>query len=350
VTEEALLSAAHRLWPHVRAEEPSFFEATTTLAFLALAEAGVDMAIVEVGLGGRLDATNVVRPAATVVTNVALDHVPLLGTTLTDVAGEKAGIFKAGVPAITAEGGEEALGVLRRAASAVGAPLREVSTARELRRMETGQAGGRFTTDTVWGELDVRVPLAGAHQLENGLVALRALEALPPELRPPAGAVVGGFAATRWEGRVQVERLGDRTWIFDVAHNVAGVNALAAALRSLAPPHPIAAVIGVLGDKDWRGMLAPLYAAADIVILTEPPTAPQDRRWDPHAALAEAAAPHARVEPDFVRALEAARIATGPGGTVLVTGSFHTVGDALIALDIAPFGADATLPPAELAG
>ncbi len=347
VSEDALIAAAERLWPQVRAEEPSFFEATTALAFLALADARVDVGVIEVGLGGRLDATNVVEPRVTVVTNVALDHVQFLGNALAEVAFEKAGIFRPGVPAVTGETGAEALAVLRDRAREVGAPLREVSAASELRAATSTLEGGRFTADTIWGELDVSIPLAGMHQHENALVALRALELLPAALRPGPAAVLAGFAHTKWDGRLQVEQHAGRTWIFDVAHNVAGVQALVAALETLQPPRPLAAVVGVLGDKDWRGMLGPLHRLADAVVLTEPPTAPAERRWDPHAALAEAGVSHARVEPDFGAALALAHGAAAPGGTVLVTGSFHTVGDALIVLGMSPHGADATLPHVE---
>jgi dihydrofolate synthase/folylpolyglutamate synthase len=103
IEEAALLAAAERLWPHIRATEPSFFEATTAIGFLALADAGVDVAVIEVGLGGRLDATNVIAPVLSVLTNVSLDHVQLLGNTVEEVAREKAGIIKPGTPALTAE-------------------------------------------------------------------------------------------------------------------------------------------------------------------------------------------------------------------------------------------------------
>lgn len=341
---EPLLAAAERLWPAVEAQRPSFFEATTALAFLALAEAGVRVAAVEVGLGGRLDATNVIEPDVVVLTNVALDHVQLLGDTVQAVAVEKAGIIKPGVPVVTAESDAVPLGVFEAAALAAGARL-DVIAAADILAAETGLAGtsilfaaGGAGAEALWA------PLPGAHQARNMAVAARALAALPPDLRPVADAVRGGFAAVRWPGRLQVERVHGRTWLFDVAHNVAGAESLAAALHALEPPGPVAALIGVLGDKDWRGMLGPLFAGVDAAVLTRPPTAPAERAWDPAAVVAEVPAAHAEAVIPFEAALEKAWRLAGPAGTVLVTGSFHTVGDAMIALGCAPFGADAGLP------
>jgi dihydrofolate synthase/folylpolyglutamate synthase len=153
--------------------------------------------------------------------------------------------------------------------------------------------------------------------------------------------VVEGIARVRWPGRLQVVHSGDVTWIFDVAHNVAGVESLVGALKDLAFPRPIVALVGMLGDKDWRNMLGPLHAAVDHVVLTAPPTAPADRRWDPVEALSAAPSERAEIQLDFAAALAQARsIARERGGSVVVTGSFHTVGDALNVLGLCPDGSD----------
>jgi dihydrofolate synthase/folylpolyglutamate synthase len=139
-------------------------------------------------------------------------------------------------------------------------------------------------------------------------------------------------------------------WVLDVAHNLAGVQALVSALGVLSLPRPLVAVVGVLGDKDWPGMMVPLYAATDEVLLTEPPTAPPERRWDPQRVLQQAGSGKAQVVADFRTALERAQhTAAARQGSVLVTGSFHTVGDALISLGRAPFGSDTHLPAPEFA-
>lgn len=346
IGEAELVAAAARLWPMIVAESASFFEATTAIAFLALADAEVDIAMIEVGLGGRLDSTNVIRPEVTVLTNVALDHVQLLGPTVESIAREKAGIIKRGVPVVTGETDPIPLAIFRAAADACGTRLFALDPA-DVEGVRTDRQGTELSVRTdAWGRLGVRVPLAGRHQAFNAALAVRALERLSADLRPGADVVRSGLERVRWSGRLQVETAVGRTWVFDVAHNLAGVHALTAAMADLDLPRPLVGVVGVLGDKDWRAMLAPVYGLCDTVLLTLPPTAPVDRSWDPAAVLAEVPAPHARAVSDFHDALVAAREASAAngGGTILVTGSFHTVGDALIALDRTPSGADAGLP------
>lgn len=346
ISERDIVRAAELLWPSIQRETPSFFEATTAIAFLALKRAEVDVAVIEVGLGGRLDATNVIRPEVAVLTNVALDHVQFLGPTLESVATEKAGIIKAGVPVVTAETDPVPLEVFRRRAQETGASL-DVLTEDRVRCVESDVTGSTLDVETgAWGRLRVHTPLPGPHQVVNTALAVAALDRLPDRLRPGREAVVTGVAEVNWPGRMQVERLQQRTWVFDVAHNLAGVHALASALRGLALPRPIVSVVGVLGDKDWRAMLGPIYAASDEIVLTLPPTAPADRRWEPAEVLREAPSAHASAVPAFNDALVTAwrRAGANGEGTILVTGSFHTVGDALIALGITPWGADADLP------
>jgi dihydrofolate synthase / folylpolyglutamate synthase len=343
IGETELLHAAERLWPSIRKAQASFFEATTAIAFLALADAAVEVAVVEVGLGGRLDATNVVDPDAVVLTNVSLDHVQLLGPTIESVAREKAGIIKAGVPVVTAETEGIAAAVFARTAAAVRAPLRAVRPD-QIGAVEVAVDGTTVNVGgTDWGELLLHTPLAGRHQAANLALAVHALD-VAAAVRPVARHVVEGLARVRWPGRLQLERVGGVTWIFDVAHNVAGVEALAAALGELPLSRPLVALVGVLGDKDWANMLRPLQQVVDHVILTEPPTAPPDRRWNPAAALAAAPSENTTIERDFTVALD--RVydqAASYHGSVLVTGSFHTVGDALAALRLCADGSDITV-------
>ena len=333
IEEAALLEAAGALWPVIEAEEPSFFEATTAIAFLAFARAGAEVVVTEVGMGGRLDSTNVVEPVVTAITNVARDHAQYLGDDLRSIAGEKAGIIKPGVPIVTAERNPEVLAVLGDRAAAAGAPLHRV----DVPDAWVDLGGTSATLDTVWGRLELRVPLAGRHQAENMAVAVRVLELLPEALRPDEQTLVAGLQAAHWPGRMQVERLGGTDWIMDVAHNAAGVESLTQALRESRPRRPLVALVGILGDKDWDRMLPPLFALADSVILAEPPSAPPERRWDPDAVLeALDGAGRGRVVRPFTTAVREAGIAAGEG-TVLCTGSVHTVGDALLELGIPPF-------------
>lgn len=291
-------------------------------------------------MGGRLDATNVLTPDVSIITNVALDHAQYLGHDLATIAGEKAGIIKRGVPVVTSAGhAPEVLEVLEGRAREEGAELHVVAAP----AAEVDAAGTNVLLETLWGRLSLRVPLSGRHQAMNLAVAVRALELLPPERRPSRRAVVTGVAETHWPGRLQIEKLGTTTWVFDVAHNAAGVDALVNSLRDICPPRPIVALIGVLGDKAWGQMLPPLFAQVDEVILTDPPSAPPERRWDPESVLIELASPpSARVIRPFAAALAAATAAAG-GGTVLCAGSVHTVGDGMLALGIMPFPGDAGL-------
>jgi dihydrofolate synthase/folylpolyglutamate synthase len=181
------------------------------------------------------------------------------------------------------------------------------------------------------------------HQATNAALAARAADLLPPTLRPSTAAVVAGVSNVVWPGRLQMERIGTQRWLFDVAHNLAGVQALVAAVRGLDLARPLVIVVGILGDKDWQAMLPPLFELADLAVLTVPPTAPANRAWEPERVLEDVGSERTEVLRDFTAALDRAR-ERAADGTVLVTGSFHTVGDALIALDRAPFGSDSTLP------
>jgi dihydrofolate synthase / folylpolyglutamate synthase len=340
ISETELLESARLLWPLVQAEAPSFFEAATVIAFLALERAGVEVAVVEVGMGGRLDSTNVIAPDVTVITNVAMDHGQYLGHDLPTITGEKAGIIKPGVPLVTGAVAPEVLAVLERQARAAGAPLHVVPPPTAVAVDARGTA---VALDTLWGPLSLRLPLPGRHQASNLAVAIRALELMPPGRRPDRRAVEEGVASTYWPGRLQVETRGATTWIFDVAHNTAGVESLLASLPDVQPPRPVVALIGVLGDKEWGRMLPPLFDFADAVILTEPPSSPPERRWDPETVLAELGSPATvRVVRPFAAAMAAATAAAA-GGTVLCTGSVHTVGDAMLALGISAFGPGAGL-------
>jgi dihydrofolate synthase/folylpolyglutamate synthase len=344
ISEATLIAAARRLWPVIEREEASFFEATTALAFLCFAESGVERAVIEVGLGGRLDATNVVVPDVVVLTNVEIDHIDYLGGGLEEIAREKAGIIKPGIPVVTGERAAGVLEILQRRADEMAAPFHRFDGSGLTALSVTGTVT-YFQLDTeAWGSLELRTPLVGAYQAWNTGVAIRALEVLPPEHRPGRDAVVGGVAGVHWPGRLQWEWIEDQSWIFDVAHNPSGVAALVGALSALPVPRPIVAVVGIMGDKDWGGILGGLLEIVDHLILTEPPSAPANRRWDPDRAKESLPGGDAQVVRDFVEALETAR-AMARGGTVLVTGSFHTVGDALLELNIPPCASAADLPP-----
>jgi len=342
VSDETLLERAQEVRDVIVRFGLTFFEAATVLGFHAFARAGVDVAVIEVGLGGRLDSTNVVKPEVSAVTNVALDHADYLGHTLAEIAREKAGIIKEGVPFVTAETAPELLDLFRDIAEDRGAPVVVLNPERAVADLEVAEDHTAFSLRTrTWGTLELRTPLVGRHQATNAAVAVEVLEHAPPTLRPGADAIRRGVGAVRHLGRDQVEIIDGYTWLFDVAHNTAGIESLVDTLDRLQLPRPFVALVGVLGDKDWLAMLPPLFSRSDAAVLTQPPSAPPERRWDP-AAAAAAVSPSCplHIEEDFVRALGLARELAGVG-TVVVTGSCHTVGNALTALDREPQGVGA---------
>ena len=340
VAASALLASADELRESIARLGLTFFEAATVLAFHLFAREGVEVAVVEVGLGGRLDSTNVIVPEVTAITNVALDHGEYLGYTLESIAGEKAGIIKAGVPVVTGERDGALCEIFRSRARSLGAPFHPVNPAEEVRSLAVSADGNTFRMETgTWGVLELRTPLPGRHQAHNAALAVRALELLPDSLRPGRASVLRGVSGVRWPGRLQIYRGEGGTWVFDVAHNTAGVRALAASIPRLGLPEPLVLLVGIQGDKDWRSMLPPLFEMAREAVLTQPPSVPPGRRWDPlEAAGAVKARPkNLHILADFDEALGAARRAAGKG-TVLVTGSHHTVGDAMNVLGILPYG------------
>jgi dihydrofolate synthase/folylpolyglutamate synthase len=288
----------------------SFFEATTAIALADFAARGAEIAVVEVGLGGRLDSTNVLCPVVSCVTQVGREHTDYLGESLEAIAREKAGIAKSRVPFVVGEPDERLAHLLAEAAARTGAVVNRVAGAR------------RYA-----GTLRLR----GAHQRRNAAVAEAILQNLPEPFRPGREALERGFAKAYLPGRLDLRG----KWLFDVAHNPQAIDALVAGLGELRPPRPLHALVGILRDKDWKTMLASLETAVDTLWVTHSPTAPTSRRWDLNGVLQELGI-RIHAEPDFNRALEQAQVGAR---TVLVTGSFHTVGDAMARLPgFAPLG------------
>jgi dihydrofolate synthase/folylpolyglutamate synthase len=315
---------------------PTFFEAATAVAFLhfsgaAPGNAPVDAAVVEVGMGGRLDATNLLTPKISVITNVGLEHTQYLGATPAAVAGEKAGIVKPGVPVVTAARGE-ALDVIRAAAARCGAPLGVLG---EDFHVTDGEP---FAYRGPHGTIDrLSLGLAGAHQRENAALALAAAEVFLEGRLPDPGAVRRALAEARWPGRLEAVAAAAPV-LLDCAHNGAAARALGAFLTSSlgAPPHaPLWLVLGVLADKDFAAIAEALCPLATRVVLTAPDT---PRRGD-LGAQARIAAGYARdvaAVPGVAAAVEVAmREAAAAGGRVVVTGSIYTVGEARAHLRLA---------------
>ena len=301
---DAQLDAALRLVASVSGEgglRPTYFEALVVAACELFRRARVSVAVVEVGIGGRLDATNVLDPEVSVVTNVAEDHLETLGPSLAGVAREKAGIFRRGQPALTAAAGE-GLAILRVEAGRMGARLLEIPPSR------------------AWDDVS---PLAGAHQRSNLALAVAAARAFAPL---DDATVRRGIAAIRWPGRLQtILRPGLRPLLVDGAHNPAGAAALAAHLDASGLSGRIDLVFGVLGDKAFGEMFAPLAARARRVVLVAP-ASPRAIPPDALAArLGQPELPRASSLADALAGLE------GGGGDapILVAGSLVLAGEAL---------------------
>jgi len=287
--------------------QPTFFEVTTAVAFELFRQAGVDVAVIEVGLGGRLDATNVVSPSATAITSIAVDHQVYLGSTLRAIAFEKAGIIKPGVPVVVGE-------LDREAAATIDAVARERGA--EVIHASASDVDG------------LTVGLAGAHQRINAAVALRLLETLDARgIRVPRDAIAVGVAHPEWPGRLDLRRLPDgRELLLDAAHNPAGAAALASYLKGLpAPAAPL--VFAVMKDKDVRGMLIALLPVVSELIVTRASNA---RSAEPSAILAQARtiAPSLPMstEESIADALAAAWRASP---RIVVAGSIFLLGDVM---------------------
>lgn len=335
IPESRVTALLETLEPMAQANGATFFEITTALAFAYFAEAGVDVAVIETGLGGLLDSTNVLDPVVATVTNVSLDHTEYLGTTLTDIANEKGGIFKFGRPAVIGEPRADlARQLVDRAAARGATPISVVRT--DWRAWSVAFTGGRtsFAAQTPYGEMRLSTPLIGEHQVRNALTALAAVRAAGPAFALRPDDIKRALSNVRLPGRFQ--RVGD--WIFDVAHNAAGARVLADTITAVRPARPVTVVLGVLKDKDWHGIIAALAEVADLFVITQPTSAPPERAWSPLAAASYANACKIPVvlEQDFRVAL--ARADTRPG-TKVVAGSFHTVGDAMRELQIDPLAA-----------
>lgn len=338
IPKDRVLDLLQRIEPIAQANGATFFEITTALAFAYFAEAGVDVAVIETGLGGLLDSTNVLDPLVATVTNVSLDHTEYLGSTLEEIANEKGGIFKFGRPAVIGEPRADlARRLVDRAAERGASPIDVVRNG--WRSWSVSLAGGRtsFKAQTPYGELRLSTPLIGEHQVRNTLTALASVHAAGPEFAPRADSINKALAGVRLPGRFQ--RSGE--WIFDVAHNAAGARVLAETLGMVRPPRPITLVLGVLKDKDWQGIISALAEVVDSFVITQPPSAPEDRAWDPVAAAlyANACKVAVSLDPDFGVALARARSLPG---TKVVAGSFHTVGDAMRQLGIDPLAVQGT--------
>lgn len=305
-------------------EPPTFFEMTTAMALSLFAEKGVDWAILEVGMGGRLDATNVVQPQLTIINNVSFDHQEFLGSTLSRIAREKAGIIKRQVPLITAVKQPVALAVIKTRCAALNAPCYRLG--RQIKVRTLGEQ--RFSYSGLgWRLENLHLPLAGRHQVVNAATALGGLEVLERwgYYNLDAEQIREGLVKTRWPGRLEL--LGKKPAVLlDGAHNYAGIVALRQALQEEYTYRRLILVLGIMADKDLRGMFLRLAPLAEHIILTRPT---YERAAEPESLRAVAGEFAERTE--LIRpvgeALERAMGLATSEDLVLVTGSLYFIGE-----------------------
>jgi dihydrofolate synthase/folylpolyglutamate synthase len=308
---EAAVSAGELLSP------PTYFEALTLVGFEHFRRRAVPAAVLEVGLGGRLDCTNISEPVLSIVTNIALDHEDYLGLGLANIAREKAGIFRPGVPALTAAKEGPALETLRQRAAELGTPLGE------SRGCQVQVSADSWRTVCGGRSADLPFPsLPGRHQLQNAALAVLAAWTLGDlGWRIPPEAVREGIASARWPGRL--ERLGEAPDLYlDGAHNPDGCEALAAFVSGL-PQQRKALVFTAMRDKPVRAMLAALTPSFDALWATRVPMA---RCLDSEEVASAAEGIDVRTEDDPLAALSEARSWVGPEGLVVAAGSLYLVG------------------------
>jgi dihydrofolate synthase/folylpolyglutamate synthase len=299
------------------------------LALDHFARQDVDVAVIETGLGGRLDSTNVITPLAAAVTSIGIDHTEYLGNTIVEIAREKGGIFKRGIPAIYGSVSPEARATLIETATAAGStPVISAEDEYRPANVHVAADGTTFDIDHHGQRARLQTGLVGNPQAINTCVALAMLEAAGDPYRVSIADAQRVLPSVSLPGRFQ--RRGK--FVLDVAHNPDGIRSLVETMELVSLPRPLAAVLGVLRDKDWRAMMRILCPFVYCTILTLPPSAPASRAWDPSDALrfAEENGWNARLVADIEEAL---RVAEQDFATVVVTGSFHTVGDGLKAIE-----------------
>jgi dihydrofolate synthase/folylpolyglutamate synthase len=303
---------------------PSFFEMLTALAFLYFAECGVEIAVLEVGMGGRLDATNVVEPLVSVVTDISLDHMEWLGPTIGAIAREKAGILRAGGTMITLPQHPEANHVLGQVATELG--VRGVSA---VPYMPANEAKGPYTVETLGATVKVDSPLKGAHQQRNVALAIAAAVELAEQhgFRVSPAAIEEGIHRTEWPGRLERMTSAGVEWVLDVAHNPAGAWALRAGLRGILEERkPRILIFSCLRDKPVAEMAQILFPLFERVIVA-PIHAARAAAVEHLLAAAKATGTAATATESVREALETAQ-RDAAGGVVVVSGSVYLVGEA----------------------
>ncbi|MFO0840200.1 MAG: folylpolyglutamate synthase/dihydrofolate synthase family protein [Phycisphaerae bacterium] len=336
VSEADFTRLIARIAPVIRRmadERPTFFEIITAAAFLHFANEAVDIAVIETGLGGRLDSTNVIRPEVCGITSISYDHMAQLGNKLEQIAAEKAGIFKSGVPVIVAPQPTSVKRVLVDTAQRVGSPIRVLGDDLEFSfRFESSRLSGpqtRVCMSTPMSRFDhVHVPLLGEHQAYNCGVALGMIDALRQRgFTITEQHAMEGLARVRIEGRLEIIRDQPRTLV-DGAHNAASIAALMRAIGQNISYDSMVVIFGCAADKDIDGMLAQIQLGADKVIFTTNGTGRSAIPQELLARFMEKSQKMAQVAPTLQDAYRIACNCVTRDDLICITGSFYLVGEA----------------------
>jgi dihydrofolate synthase/folylpolyglutamate synthase len=330
ISDENVLSAYRTVKAAAKVDrEPTFFEFATAMAFHEFKCRKVEWAVVETGMGGRLDATNIIHPALSIITNVSVEHREYLGRRISQIAGEKAGIIKTGVPVVTAVRQKTAIAVVESVAAENSAPLFRLGRDFKMRRSAADTAtysGLNFR----WRGL--KTALRGGHQLENTALALAACDVLSPVIGViESECLQRGLAETRWPGRL--EQVLDRPLtLLDGAHNLIAARTLGRYLKTGLAGRAITLVVGILDDKPYREILSALVPHCRRVILTRPQI---DRALPPESLIPATSELTAdwRVIPNVAAAVSHAINSSKPDDVVCIAGSLYVVGEAKAALE-----------------
>lgn len=329
ISENRMLTLLNDMLPAIEKADASFFEILTAMSLLYFQQENVDIAVMETGLGGRLDATTVVEPAVTVITTISHDHTGILGKTLTSIVREKAGILKQDVPCITGITSAVVLKELRACAAPLSVPVIRARERLHLTDVRPGDAGTTFTADTGRSHYSgLHLALLGRHQMVNSGLVLLAVETLRDQgWRITEEAIREGLSNARWPGRLQLIS-GTPNLLIDSAHNATGTRTLEQTLAELFGSKRKLLVFGVLRDKQYRAMLRMLAPLCEAIYLTRPLN---DRAVDPAvlSRLPLLSGRSVHVEPDIPAVWQLAKQAADCDDLLVAAGSIYFVGEVL---------------------
>ncbi|MFH1975896.1 MAG: folylpolyglutamate synthase/dihydrofolate synthase family protein [Pseudomonadota bacterium] len=308
---------------HRGSREPTFFEFSTAMALYEFSKEKVDWAVIETGMGGRLDATNIIKPAITIITNISIEHKAYLGNTIEQIAGEKGGIIKKRTPVITGAKQKNAINVLKNIAAKKNAPFYLLGESFKTRKNKNGT----FTyhgMEKVWP--DMRTGMSGVHQIENAALVLAASEILGEKIDLPVEQIRSGLFKNRWPGRLEIVSTSPCI-ILDGAHNLDAARTLSKFLSKEFYGRKITIIAGMLDDKPYPAMLKSILSVCSRAIFTKPVI---DRALEPEA-LYEASkgiVKNIKIMPDIKSAIDYAVKTASKDEVICITGSLYVVGEA----------------------